>query len=330
MNYEFVPLDFTIKKMPDVSGVAVDSKDNIYYTTRICSGFNTPVIVMDTNGKYLRSFGTKMTQNAHGLAIDTENNIYVVDGMQNCVFKFASDGTHTMTIGTQGSPIDTGCVNYDFRTIQRSSDAMNHPAKIAVLDKGDLFIADGYGNARVHHYSKEGKFIKSWGEPGDAPGQFNVVHGIGVDQENGDVYVCDRENERIQIFSYDGELKAVWDNIWRPTDVCIRGDLVFVAELGELFFVDNVLYTPGTRLHHSQIRIFSRNGDEIFKIGDKDAGAAGSFFAAHGITVNHAGEILVGEVNYPREDIWIAYPEGRGMSSKFRPMLQKFKPVEEK
>jgi sugar lactone lactonase YvrE len=321
LEFDLVSLDFTIKKMPDVSGVGVDADDNIYYTTRA----ETPVIVLDTNGKYLRGFGTGMTRNAHGICVDKKNNVYVVDGRRNCVFKFSPQGELLLTIGTPDSPLDTGCINYDYRTIRQSTDSFNHPAKIAVLDRGELFIADGYGNARVHHYSDTGKFIKSWGEPGDGPGQFNVVHGVGVDSQNGDVYVCDRENERIQIFTYDGKLKAIWNDIWRPTDVCIRGDLVYVAELGEIMFIDNVLYLPGTRFHHSQARVFDRSGKELAKIGTADSGAPGSFFSAHCITVNHAGELLIGEVNFPREDVWIAYPQGQGMSSKFHPSLQKFK-----
>ena len=315
-------MDFTIKKMPDVSGVAVDSRDTIYYTTRA----NTPVIAVTPEGKYINGFGTGLTKNAHGICIDRNDCIYVVDAMRNCIFKFDTEGKLLSTIGTPDSPLDTGVINYDYRTLKQSSNSFNHPAKIAALDKGDLFVADGYGNARIHHYSSEGKFIKSWGEPGDGPGQFNVVHGVGVDNQNGDVYVCDRENERIQIFTYDGKLKTVWENIWRPTDVCILGEYVYVAELGELMFVDNVLYTPGTRRHHSQVRVFNRAGTELARIGTADSGEPGSFFSAHCVTVNHANEILVGEVNFPREDIWMAYPEGKGMSSKFHPFLQKFRP----
>jgi DNA-binding beta-propeller fold protein YncE len=321
MDFMFVPMDFTIRKMPDVSGVAVDSNDTIYYTTRA----ETPVIVISPVGKYLNGFGTGLTKNAHGICIDNKDCIYVVDGMRNCVFKFDTNGNLLLTIGTPDSPIDTGVINYDYRTMRQSTNSFNHPAKIAALDKGDLFIADGYGNARVHHYSNEGKFIKSWGEPGNGPGQFNIVHGIGVDNENGDVYVCDRENFRIQIFTYDGKLKTIWNDIWRPTDVCIRGDNVYVAELGELMFIDNVLYSPKPGLHHSQVRVFNRAGKQLAQIGTADSGEHGSFFSAHGVTVNHTGELLVSEVAHPLLDVWIAYPEGKGMSSKFHPCLQKFR-----
>lgn len=328
LQFKHIPMDYTLRKMPDVAGVAVDSKDNIYFTTRICPGFGTPVVVLDPQGKYLYGFGQGMIKNAHGICIDRADHVYVVDAMRNCIFKFTSEGTLLLTIGIPDSPIDTGCINYDFRTIQHSTDALNHPAKVDVTDQGDIYVADGYGNARIHQYSPKGEHIRSWGEPGDGAGQFNVVHGIGIDRENNDVYVCDRENERIQIFDAQGRLKNIWNHIWRPTDVCIRGNYVYTAELGELFFVDNVLYQPGTRTQHSRARVFDkRSGLELAQIGTADGGAAGSFFGAHSVCLNSQDELFVSEVSVPREDIWTAYPEGRGMSCQFHPCLQKFRRI---
>ena len=241
LKFEHVPLDLTLKKMPDVAGVAVDSEDNIFFTTRICPGFGTPVVVMDSDGKYLYGFGEGIIKNAHGLCIDNNDNVFVVDAIRNCVFKFTAKGELMATIGEPDSKCDNGCINYDFRTIKFSNDSFNHPSKIDVTDQGDLYMADGYGNARIHHYSKDGIHIKSWGDPGDGPGEFNIVHGVGVDRENNDVYACDRENERVQIFDADGNLKTIWNDIWRPTDICIRGDYAYITELGELLYTDNVL-----------------------------------------------------------------------------------------
>jgi DNA-binding beta-propeller fold protein YncE len=321
-------MEFTLKKMPDVAGVAVDSKDAIFFTTRMCPGFGTPVVVLDAAGKYLYGFGAGLIRNAHGICIDKDDNVFVVDSMRNCVFKFSSGGDLLATIGTPDSPCDNGCINYDFRTIQRSSDSFNHPAKIDVTCQGDFYVADGYGNARVHHYSKDGVRIKSWGEPGSGPGAFNIVHGIGIDRENNEVYVCDRENERVQIFDADGTLKAIWNDIWRPTDICVRGDYAYVAELGELLYTDNVLYEPGTRRHHSQCRVFDkRTGEALAVIGAADSGAKGSFWTAHGLCLNSRDELFVCEVSIPYGDVWTAYPEGKGMSRKTHPSLQKFRPV---
>ena len=109
--------------------------------------------------------------------------------------------------------------------------------------------------------------------------------------------------------------------------MCIKGDYVYIAELGELLFIDNVLYQPGTRHHHSQVRVFDKQGNEVSQIGTKDSGAAGSFFTAHGICLDHEDNILVGEVGIPYGDIWTVYPEGKGMSSGFHPFLQKFRRI---
>ncbi|GHT88443.1 hypothetical protein FACS189474_3700 [Bacteroidia bacterium] len=328
LNFEWVPMDFTIRKMPDVAAVAVDSKDNIYYTTRICPGFGTHVVVLDPQGKYLRGIGTAFFKNAHGIAIDKEDNLYVVDTGAHCLYKFKTDGTLLATIGNPNQPSDSGCINMDFRTIQNSAGPFNFPSKLAIADNGELFVADGYGNARIHHFSKDGKLLNSWGEPGNGKGEFNVPHGIAVDPDGGDIYVCDRENERIQIFDQAGKLKTIWNDIWRPCELVIRDGFAYVAELGELFYLDNVLYQPGTKHHHSQIRVFDiATGKVAAQIGTADSGEHGSFFALHCITLTHKNEILAGEVNFPREDAWISYPEGRGMSHKFHPSLQKFKPV---
>ena len=328
ISFEYVPVDFSLKKIQDVAGVAVDSQDNIYYSTRAYSGNEAPVIVMNSEGKYLYPIGGGILKNPHGICIDKEDNLYVSDALRNCIFKFSLNGELLMTIGEPDRPCDNGCINYDFLSISHSSDSLNHPAKLAVSKDGDIFVADGYGNARVHRFDKDGNLKISWGNPGNEPGQFNLVHGIGIDDETNLVYVCDRENERVQVFDFDGNVQAVWNNIWRPTDVMIRGDYAYVTELGELFFVENVLYEPGTRHHHSQMRVIEKTtGKVVAEIGTADGGEKGSFFSAHCIAFNSKNEFYVGEVSFPRDEIWIAYPNGIGMSGKTHPPLQKFRQI---
>ena len=95
-----------------------------------------------------------------------------------------------------------------------------------------MYVADGYGNARVHRFSPDGRLLGSWGEPGAGPGQFHVPHGIAIDAA-GTVYVADRENSRLQLFSPAGEFLAEWTDVARPCEVAIdRDGNVFVAELG--------------------------------------------------------------------------------------------------
>ena len=103
---------------------------------------------------------------------------------------------------------------------------------VAVTASGEMFISDGYGNARVHRFSPAGELLASWGEPGSGPGQFNLPHSIAVDR-GGRVFVADRENSRIQIFSSDGELRTIWDWVNRPDDLFIDDqENLYIAELG--------------------------------------------------------------------------------------------------
>src|SRR5204863_2218931 len=102
------------------------------------------------------------------------------------------DGTPRLTLGTPGRPSDTGATSIDYRTIKRAAGPFHFPTNLAVGPSGDLYVADGYGNACVHRFTPDGELLQSWGEPGNGPGEFHVPHGIAVDQA-GTGYVADRE-----------------------------------------------------------------------------------------------------------------------------------------
>jgi len=215
--YELVEQDYHMK-LTNVSGVAIDSQDQAV----ICCRAETPIIVFDEDGKYVRSFGKGMMKNAHGICVDTSDNIYVVDSGRHVVFKFSSDGELLMTLGTLDVPSDTGAINGDFKTIKHGAGPFNQPGKAAVRkSNGHIYVTDGYGNARVHHFDSDGSLICSWGEPGYEHGEFHIPHGISLDDDTGEVYICDRENERIQIFDENGKFLRSWDGLFRPCDVSI-------------------------------------------------------------------------------------------------------------
>ena len=137
-----------------------------------------------------------------------------------------------MTIETADNPADTGYDWDDHRIVERAGPPFNYPTGIALAPEGDLYVSDGYGNARVHKFTVDGDLLFSWGEPGEGNSQFETPHNVCVDRE-GTVYVADRQNRRMQIFNARGEFITQWDDMWWPCDMCIDADdKMYVAEVG--------------------------------------------------------------------------------------------------
>jgi DNA-binding beta-propeller fold protein YncE len=293
--------------------VAVDSKNNLFVLVRA----QVPVLVFDPTGKFLRRWGKGLIGGPHGLHIDSKDFVFCVDSKEHVVRKFSPEGELLLTIGTPGQPSISGCINGNFKTIQYGAGPFNCPTKVATSSNGEIFVSDGYGNARVHRFSADGKLIKSWGEPGTGPGQFNLPHGIALDQNN-NVYVADRENERIQVFDLDGNLKSIWPNICRPTAICIRQGYVYVTELGHKLYIDNVLFKPRSNPPWSRVRVFDYDGHEVTSFGNPEGWWPGNFFAPHGLCADTAGNLYVAEVIWPANE--------SSPPKDLHPGLQKFSP----
>lgn len=275
--------------MRKVSGLASDAADNIYLLTRS----DKPIIVTDKDGNFLYSMGEGHFDNPHGVTLDDEGNLYCVDVSGHMVHKFSPEGELEMTLGTRGQPSDTGAVIKpgemapDYRTVKRAAGPFNAPNNLAIAPNGDLYIADGYGNASVHRFTAQGAYIQSWGEPGNLPGQFYMPHGILVGP-NGIVYVADRENNRIQLFDLYGHFMRSWDFIERPSHMVLGADnLVYVCECKKTNLFDD---SP------SAIRIVTLDGEEVARF-DNGVGSlhGGDYRAAHAICVDRSGNILIGD-----------------------------------
>lgn len=275
-----------------------------------------PVAVFDKDGKYLYGWGQGLIRGCHGLFIDSDDYVYCVDSGDHVVLKFTPEGKLLMTLGKRGVPSDSGCVKGNFKTIRRGAGPFNTPNKVTVSPKGEIFVSDGYGNARIHRFSKDGELIKSWGEPGGGPGQFRIPHGVGVD-EDGNVYVADRENYRIQIFDVEGNLKNIWEDISCPDGICVANGLVYVIELGYRMYVDNVLFEPFENMPWSQVRVFDLNGVEQTRFGGPEGHIAGNMYAGHSINVDRQGNIYVGEAGWPTNE--------QPKPENLHPALQKFR-----
>jgi streptogramin lyase len=292
-GWEKLPSGFVHR---DVVGVSVDSKDRVYLLTR----GQPRVLVYEQDGTFVKSWGEGIfTDRTHGLTIGPNDFLYTVDDGDHTVRKFTPEGEQVMVIGTPGVASDTG---YDIKkgvsSIVRGGPPFNRPTNVSIAPNGDLYVTDGYGNARVHRFSAKGQLIRSWGEPGNRPGQFNLPHGIWV-TDDGRVFVTDRENDRIQIFDLEGEFLDQWTHVQRPTDVFFdKEGLVYVSSLWWQVGQKSFMHGPIRHDLPGHITVLDREGNILLRWVSADRCAPGNFVAPHGMCVDSRGDLYVGEVTY--------------------------------
>ncbi len=277
----------------EVSAVATDSCNRVFVFNR----GEHPVMVFDQDGTFLRSWGEGVFARAHGITIGPDDMVYCTDDLDHTVRKFTPEGRLLLTLGTSGKPSDTGATSIDYRTIQHAGLPFYFPTNVALSAAGEIYVTDGYGNARVHKFSASGQLLLSRGKPGNGPGQFNVPHGIAVDQ-HGTVFVADRENSRIQIFSPTGEFLREWTEIARPCQVAFdaAGNL-FVAELGYRAGMWPGTFPPTPDATGGRISVFAPGGALLARWGGgANPTAPGDFFAPHDICIDTRGDVYVAEV----------------------------------
>ncbi len=203
------PRDFVWGHVP---GIAVDGKDRVYVFTRA----EPPVQVYDASGKFLRGWGTGHIKNAHHIKIDPQGHVWTTDVGNHVVEKYTPEGKLLLSLGTRGKA-------------GRDREHFNMPTDVAFAPDGGLYVSDGYGNARVVHFTKEGKYRGEWGELGSGPGQFSTPHAIAADSK-GRIYVADRNNVRVQVFDGKGKVLAIWNNLIVPWGFCMtRDDHIWVC-----------------------------------------------------------------------------------------------------
>ncbi len=290
--------DATWAKLPlgwtwlEATSVAVNLSDQVIVFSRS----DHPVMVFERDGSFVRAWGEGLFRRPHGVFVGPDDSVYCIDDLGHTVRKFSPSGELLLTLGVDGQASDSGATSIDYRTIVRSAPPFHFPTNVALSAKGEIYVSDGYGNARIHKFSPQGELLFSWGDPGAGPGQFHVPHGIAVDGQ-GQVYVADRENSRIQIFTENGEYVTQWNDVARPCQVFIdTQNYVYVAELG---FLSGMW--PGTTAPEGatggRVSIFDRNGDLKARWGGgQNPCAAGDFYAPHDICVDSHGDIYVAEV----------------------------------
>ena len=255
------------------AAVTVDSRDRVYCFNRTP---DHPVVVFDRDGNYLSSWGAGLFAFPHTIRVDENDNLWIVDRDHGQMMLFTADGKLRRTIGTRGQRSDTGVDPKDFssaayRNVTHGGGPFNLPTDIALTPSGEMFVTDGYGNARVHKFAADGTYQFSWGEPGTAPSQFNLPHGVWIDR-HGRVLVCDRENDRVQIFDQAGKYLESW-----PTTLI--GPAVFYVD------ADDIVYVP--EHNGGLVSVLTLEGERLAQWGDP------SFRSCHSIWGNSRGNLYV-------------------------------------
>lgn len=273
-NWETLPPGY---KWREVAAVAVDGNDNVYVFNR----GEHPMMVFDSEGNFIKSWGEGVFTRAHGVSLGPDNTLYCSDDGDHTVRQCTLDGDVLMTLGVPGEPAPLF-----------SGDPFNRCTHTALDPKtGDLYVSDGYGNSRVHKYSPDGKLLFSWGAPGTDPGEFSIAHNIVTDAD-GYVYVADRENHRIQIFDSNGRFEEQWPNVHRPCALYISPEQhIYVGELGWGMSVQRNVPNIGPR-----VSALDRRGNTLARLGGGYGLGEGQFISPHGICIDSANNIYVGEV----------------------------------
>jgi len=210
----------------NTSAVATDSQDRVYVFQRK----DPPVMVFERGGRHLGGWGIGAFANPHGIYI-AKDIVYLTDRDDSVCLMYTLDGKPLQVLGRRGAHSDTGCEKPG-ELVPRAAGPFNYPTEMVPSPSGNLYVTDGYRNARVHRFDADGRLLGSWGHPGKTePDHFHLPHSLVVDTA-GLVYVCDRENNRVQVFAADGKFLTIWPDLRRPLDISIDRDGLFCISEG--------------------------------------------------------------------------------------------------
>ena len=255
--------------MGAVSALASDSAGDIYAFHRA----DPPVAIFNrSDGSFKSGWGNGSFVYAHGFYIEGDI-VYLTDRDTSVCIMYTLDGKPIQMLGRYMVHSDTGA-QVAGELVPRAAGPFNYPAEMVPSPSGDLFVADGYRNARVHRFDNDGNLKFSWGKPGkDGPYEFHLPHSLLVTTDD-TVYVCDRENSRIQVFDTMGNFKTMWTDSCRPTDI---------AETPEGDFVVSEL-PPLDGSHPPRVSIYDRDGNVLARWDSR---------SAHGIWCDTHGDVFL-------------------------------------
>ena len=272
-------------------GIATNSKGHIFVNT--CAQ-QTRNFEFDQNGNFVREIGKDLYGFVfcHGIRVDAQDNIWVIDEGANSIIKFNPEGRVTMILGRRiGFPY-----NGMEPAVKEANPAppyiFNRPTDVAFDTAGNIFVADGYGNSRVVKYDKYGHFLKQVGSRGPGPGQFNLIHAIAVDAQ-GNVYAGSRSDQRIEVFDNDLNYKTTYDHVGAPWSLCITPG----PGHQYLYTSNSNPDSNDSEIHKVTGQIFKMelDGTVLGKFGVPGK-EQGQFSTVHGIDCRVPNEILVSEI----------------------------------
>lgn len=248
-----------------VSAVATDRQGRVFVFQRA----PVPVLVFQRDGAFVRSWGAGEFTSPHGCRIDPEGNLWLTDNADHRVLKYTPEGKLLATFGTQG---------------QAGEDAthFNKPTDVAFAPNGDFYVSDGYGNSRVVRFSRAGKYLGAWGRKGTGEGEFNLPHSVVIDR-TGKVYVADRENARVQVFTAEGKFLTQWRDTGHPYGLYLTPD-------------QRLLVTDGLA---NTLSVYDLNGKRLSRVGATGTGP-GEYQLPHLLNVDDQGAVYVCEITGKR------------------------------
>lgn len=306
--YESVPGFFKLPPgiyLGEAMGVATNSKGHIFVFTRSAT---TRLFEFDPQGNYVREIGHELYGFvfAHAVRVDRYDNVWAVDEGSNMVIEFNPQGQVVMVIGRR-PPAIAGAVEMSDRPGPLHTPplpyVLDRPTDVGWDAHDNIFISDGYGNARVVKYDPDGRFLAETPGLGKGPGQLDLPHSLQVDNQ-GNVYVADRSNNRIQVFDNDLKVKAEYTNIGQPWTLCITpGPHQYLYSSNSYPDTNNSVLRPFT----GEIYKLELDGKVLGRFG-RAGKALGEFSTTHGIDCRSDNQLYVSEITGWRVQKIVLHP----------------------
>ena len=313
--------------MGEAAGVATNSRGQIFVYTRtgnptamlgasrIITHGGSRLFQFDANGNYMKEIGQGFYGflQAHNLRIDAQDNIWTVDEGTDMITKFAPDGRVLMTIGRRTDPVEAlGNMPGQGRFHGRNEKyRFGRETDVAFDQQGNIFVSDGYFDARVVKYDKNGRFVKAVGKQGRGNLEFNTPHSIATDFQ-GNVYVGDRGNARVQVLDNDLNFKAAYDQVGNPWAVCVSGGPGPKNPGKQYLYVSNSWpdSAPAAQAEYTgEVYKMELDGTIIGKFG-KGGKAPGEFSTIHQMDCRDPNTIYTAEINNWRAQKIVLKPQG--------------------